>query len=215
MTTPVKVKVCGITRPSDALLAARLGASYVGFVFVPRSPRYIAPPRAADIIASLPARVIPVGVFVDLPRDRVLDVISASGIKIAQFHGSESPAFCESFGGFPVIKAFRVRPPFGLEDVSPYHVDVHLLDAYHPKLAGGTGETFDWALAAPVAAKVRVMLSGGLTPENVTGAVEAVRPYAVDVSSGVEGAPGVKDPERMEAFFLNLERCGHHIVPPS
>jgi len=213
MGTSVRVKVCGINRPSDALLAARLGASYVGFVFVPRSPRFIAPPQAADIVAVLPKHVIPVGVFVNLPRDRVLDIISVSGIKIAQFHGFESPEYCESFGTFPVIKAFRVRAPFSFEDVAPYHVDMALLDAYHPRLEGGTGETFDWSLAAPVAEKTRVMLAGGLTPRNIVQAVETVRPYAVDVSSGVEGSPGVKDPALLEALFLSLERGGYHLVP--
>lgn len=213
MAASIRVKICGITRTEDALTATGLGASYLGFVFAPRSPRFIPPIQAAGIIAALPTEVIPVGVFVNLPRDHVLDVISATGIKIVQFHGFESPDYCASFGAFPVIKAFRVRAPFGLDDVAPYHVDMVLLDAYHPSLDGGTGEVFDWGLAAPVAARARVMLAGGLTPDTIVRAVETVRPYAVDVSSGVELSPGVKDPSRLEEFFASLDRGGYLTVP--
>jgi len=213
MGAPVHVKICGIMRPVDAFLAVQLGARYLGFVFAPTSPRRIEPGRAAEIIALLPRRVIPVGVFVNAPRDRVLDVIASTGIKMAQFHGYESPEYCTSLGTFPVIKAFRVRPPFDMEDVAPYHIDLCLLDAYDPSAAGGTGRTFDWGLAEPVARHVRVMLAGGLTPENVAEAVQTVRPFAVDVSSGIEAQPGIKDAAKMRAFFESLERAGHLAAP--
>lgn len=213
MKRRVQVKVCGITRPSDALKAAELGAQYLGFIFVRRSPRRIEPALAGEIISRLPKRVVPVGVFVNTPRDRVLDVISTSGIKMAQFHGYESPDYCESFGQFPVMKAFSVRPQFGLEDVDPYHTDLFLLDTYDPKRKGGTGKTFDWDLARPVVEKYRVMLAGGLNPENVVDAVETLEPYAVDVSSGVEESPGIKDHGKLERFFHNLAEAGRHSLP--
>jgi phosphoribosylanthranilate isomerase len=205
----VKVKICGITRSADARAAADLGASYVGFIFVKRSPRYIEPLRAAEIIDDLPDGVVPVGVFVDETRDRVLDTISTAGLQMAQLHGDETPRFCASFGSFPIIKAFRVRPPFGPEDVHPYRVGTYLLDTYHPTQAGGTGETFDWSLAALIASHARVMLAGGLTPHNVVAAVEAVHPSAVDASSGVESAPGIKNHALLEAFFGALDAAGY------
>jgi len=204
----VRVKICGITRPEDAEVAANLGAHYIGFIFVRRSPRYIEPQRASEIVGELPKRVIPVGVFVDEERDRILDVVSASGIKAIQLHGAESPEFCASFGSFPVIKAFRVRPPFGIDDVEGYRAGMYLLDTFHPTQAGGTGHTFDWTLAEPIAREARVMLAGGLDARNVVRAVESVRPFAVDTSSGVEATPGIKDPARMVEFFGALENAG-------
>lgn len=209
MPLNVHVKICGITRAEDADLAARLGARYCGFIFAPKSPRCVSPDRAAEIIDTLPDGVIPVGVFADEPRDRVLDIVSATGIRMAQFHGDETPEYCASFGPFSVMKAFRVRSPFGVDDVAAYHTDMILLDTYHPTQSGGTGQTFDWSLAEPVAREFRVMLAGGLNPDNVARAVEAVRPYGVDAGSGVEAEPGIKDPGRLAAFFRGLEQAGH------
>lgn len=205
----VLVKICGIRTRHDAMLAADLGATYVGFVFVRKSPRYIDPAVAAEIVPELPRGVIPVGVFANQPRDRVLDIISATGVKVAQFSGLESPEYCDSMGRFGVFKAFHVRPPFSFENLKPYHVNMFVLDTYVPGKNGGTGETFDWSLATPVARKTRVMLAGGLTPANVVEAVETVCPYAVDVSSGVESSPGEKSPHLMEAFFRSLHDAGY------
>ncbi len=210
---PVAVKLCGITRLEDALRAVELGVRYIGFIFAPQSPRAVTAEQSGAIIDALPHDVIPVGVFVNAPRDRVLDVISVSGIKMAQFHGYESPEYCTSFGTFPVMKAFRVRPNFGLIDVEPFFCNYYLLDTFDSKQAGGTGKTFDWNLARPIAEKYRVMLAGGLTPENVVDAVEVVRPYGVDINSGVEERPGIKDHAKLEQLVRNLEAAGYHSVP--
>ena len=213
MKPTVAVKICGITREEDAQRAVELGARYVGFIFVQRSGRAIEPAGAGEIIAALPKTVVPVGVFVNAPRDHVLDVIDTTGIKMAQFHGYESPDYCESFGQFPVMKAFAVKPSFGTQDIEPYHADVFLLDTYDPVRKGGTGRTFDWDIAKPVADKYRVMLAGGLNPANVVAAVDEVLPYGVDVSSGVEAAPGVKDHDKMELLFRALHAGGYHPAP--
>lgn len=209
----IRVKICGITRSEDALLAGELGATYIGFVFAPKSPRYIDPARAADIVATLPANVIPVGVFANQPRDRVIDVIGKTGIKVAQFSGLESPEYCDSFGKFGVFKAFHVREPFTFANVNPYHVTMYVLDTYDASMEGGTGTSFDWALAVPIASRARVMLAGGLTPDNVGDAATIVHPYAVDVSSGVESSPGKKDGHRIAEFFLALQRAGFACKP--
>jgi phosphoribosylanthranilate isomerase len=213
MKQQVAVKVCGITRIEDALKAVELGARYMGFIFAPQSPRVIDPEDAGRIIKELPDTVIPVGVFVNAPRDRVLDVIDTSGIKMVQLHGYESPEYCTSFGSFPVMKAFRVKQPFNLEDVLQYPCSLYLLDSYNKKLAGGTGSTFDWELAQPVAQNVNVMLAGGLTPENIVDAVETVKPYGVDVNSGVEDEPGIKSHSKLERIFANLGQSGYHRIP--
>ena len=212
MMESVRVKICGITRPSDALLAAELGASYVGFVFA-QSPRKVDPLLAGDIVSLLPKSVVPVGVFVDAPRDEVLDVVSQSGIRLLQFHGDETPEYCASFGAFPTMNAFRVREGFDAAEMERYPCRTFLLDAYHPTRHGGTGETFDWSLAVEPAKRFRTMLAGGLTPENVVDAVDAVHPYGIDVSSGVEASPGVKDPEKLTKLFRELEWAQYHTLP--
>jgi phosphoribosylanthranilate isomerase len=143
----------------------------------------------------------------------VLDTIATAGIKVAQFSGYESPQYCDSFGRFGVFKAFHVRAPFTFANVDPYHVTTYVLDSHSESMDGGTGTTFDWALATPIAARSRVMLAGGLTPENVGEAAKTVRPYAVDVSSGVERSPGKKDAHLTEEFFLSLRRAGFSTAP--
>lgn len=199
-----KVKVCGLTRLSDALLASDLGASAIGFVFWEQSPRYIDPVRAAGIVTALPPDIAPIGVFVNASPVRVTEVADHVKLSAIQLHGDEPP---ESFGALPrrVIRAVPLRGPAdvamasGLPDgITP------LLDVHDPVKRGGTGRTVDWALAAQVARKRRVFLAGGLTPSNIAGAVHTVRPYAVDVSSGVETSPGVKSPELLHAFFEAL-----------
>ncbi|CAN5762198.1 phosphoribosylanthranilate isomerase [soil metagenome] len=198
------VKICGVTRLEDALLAVELGASAIGFVFWPASPRYIPPSRAAEIAAALPPRVATIGVFVDQTRNFVWNAAEQVGLTALQLHGSESLAFAAALPR-PVIKAVPVTPDFSLDAVMeiPRSITV-LLDAHDPVRRGGTGQTIDWSIAAAVAWRRPVFLSGGLHPGNIRGAIARVNPHAVDLSSGVESAPGVKDPEKLRALFEAL-----------
>lgn len=197
----VHVKICGITRLEDALLAAELGADALGLVFWPDSPRFIDPFRARKIVRALPPLVTPVGVFVDQPIAYVEGVASLVRLGAVQLHGSEGPEFTGSLS-YRVIKAVPLGAGAPAPEVGIWPEDVVLLlDAHDPVRYGGTGRTVDWTAAAPVARARRSILSGGLTPDNVAGAIDAVRPYGVDVSSGVEAAPGKKDPDRLRRFF--------------
>ena len=204
----VKVKVCGITRVEDALLASDLGASAVGFVFWPPSPRYLDPAAARAIAARLPGDVAPVGVFVDPPAEEVRRVVEAVGLAAVQLHGDEPAAFCRALP-YRVIKAVGVAEADATREAAgavPAEATV-LLDARDPVRRGGTGRTVDWEIAAAVAAERRVFLAGGLGPANARAAVRAVRPYGLDVSSGVEAAPGRKDPARLRGFFDEVARA--------
>jgi phosphoribosylanthranilate isomerase len=195
----VKVKICGITRLEDALAAARLGADALGFNFWPRSRRYVSPAQARAMVRRLPAFVTAVGVFVDPTREEVLRAIDQAGIVVAQLHGDEPPELCASLP-VPVVKGIRLAGPQSLAQLAAYEVQAFLLDA--PSAGyGGSGTTCDWSLAAAVARELAIVLAGGLGPDNVAEAVRAVRPWAVDVASGVESAPGVKDEERMRRFI--------------
>jgi phosphoribosylanthranilate isomerase len=196
----MKVKICGITRGEDALAAVRAGADAVGFIFSPTSPRYIDPEKAAAIIRLLPGNVTPVGVFVNSPRREIEEVISIAGIRCLQLHGEETAAETGGYD-FPVIKAFRVGPHFDPAALSGYTVGAFLLDTYAAHKHGGTGEVFDWTIAREAAARGRIILSGGLNPENVLDAVAAASPFAIDVNSGVEEAPGIKDHDRITRLF--------------
>jgi phosphoribosylanthranilate isomerase len=197
------VKICGITRPQDAELAAGLGASGLGFVFWPDSPRYITPQLAKSIASNVPATVLKVGVFVDQPAEEVAGIMDEVGLDVAQLHGRESPEYC---GGLnrKIFKAISVsgNGSLNLADFAP---DVVLLvDADDPVRFGGTGKTVDWDSAREIAATRPTILAGGLNATNVKLAIRSVRPYGVDVSSGVESAPGVKDPNRLRTFFEAL-----------
>lgn len=204
-----RVKICGVTRVEDAMLAAELGASAIGFVFWPGSARAIDAPRARRIIDGLPPFVTPVGVFVDQPVESVREIAEAAGLRAIQLHG-KAPVKAYEGLPWPVIKAIPVRggvrPPELLR--LPARVTV-LLDAHDPVRMGGTGRTIDWQVAASIAVERRVILSGGLCPENVAEAVATARPYAVDVASGVEQAPGVKDAARLRAFFAAVAEGGN------
>ena len=201
------VKICGVTRTRDGVLAAELGAAAVGFVFWPGSPRFVEPDAARAIIGALPPDVSTIGVFVDQAVDRVAEVADMLWLSAVQLHGSESPSDYRR-PGRRIIKSVAVRngqdPAAAVEDI-PAEVTV-LLDAHDPLRRGGTGQTIDWSIAATVAARRRTILSGGLNAENVRLAVEQVQPYMIDVSSGVESAPGVKDPEKLRALFAALSR---------
>ena len=195
-------KVCGITRLTDALHAVRHGASALGFVFWPHSPRCVTAERAASIIRELPGTVTAVGVFVNQPVDEIARTAAASGITTIQLHGDEPPAYADALA-WPVWRALPLASANGT--LSAWSEDtVILLDAHDPVKRGGTGQPIDWAAAAALAAARRVILAGGLTPENVGEAVRTVHPYGVDVSSGVEEAPGVKDFDKVARF---LERA--------
>jgi phosphoribosylanthranilate isomerase len=202
------VKICGITSASDAEAAVEAGASALGFVFWPGSPRFVDPHRARSIVSRLPAFVVPVGVFVNQPAGYVNGVAALVGLGAVQLHGDEDVLYASGLD-YPVIKALSVDGSFeaGRIDVWPMHTTL-LLDVHDPIRRGGTGRTIDWAAAAPVAAARRTLLAGGLTPDNVVEAVERVRPFGIDVSSGVERSPGVKDHTRVRALFEALN--GHY-----
>ncbi|MCL2419039.1 MAG: phosphoribosylanthranilate isomerase [Conexibacteraceae bacterium] len=207
-----KIKFCGITREQDAELAVSLDAWAVGMIMWPHSPRAVPLDRAAGLAALLKRRAEIVGVFVNQTLDEVTGIADAAGLTMLQFHGDEGPVFCSEAArrtGCKVIRAARVHSAADIQALAAYHTDFHLLDSYRPGVPGGTGETFAWDLAAshrriaPPKGKgqrVPLILSGGLTPANVAGAIAAVKPFAVDVASGVESAPGYKDGEKMRAF---------------
>lgn len=202
----VRVKICGITRLTDAQLAAALGAHALGFIFFPKSPRAVTPDQARHIIRLLPPFVLTVGVFVDEKAATVREIAQYAGLDWLQLHGNESPDYCRSLGR-RVIKAFRVAGPESLAQLTDYRdwAQAFLLDTYKPGVAGGTGETFDWHLARQAAKCGPIVLAGGLTPKNVAQAIAAAQPVAVDVASGVEAAPGKKDPGRLKAFFSAVQ----------
>ncbi len=195
------VKVCGITRAEDADVAVRCGAGALGFVFWPGSPRFIDPDRARAIISGIPAFVTTVGVFVNQSAAEVNRIADRSGLGAVQLHGDESPSLAATLAR-PVIKALGRVDPTDV-DIWPARVTL-LLDAYDPVRRGGTGQMADWASAAAVARRRRVMLAGGLTADNVRDAVAQVAPFGLDVSSGVESRPGIKDPVKLEALFEAL-----------
>ena len=198
---PLKVKICGITNATDALAAVEAGADALGFVFAAGSPRTITSARVAQIIARVPALVAKVGVFVDPSADFVRGVLAECELDVLQFHGKETPVFCRQFGR-KVIKAARVQGAASLQELAIFDQEVWLLDSYVPGASGGTGASFNWELACEATRQHRwVMLAGGLTPENVGRAINQVRPYGVDVSSGVEQRPGEKDAAKIRRFI--------------
>ena len=197
----VKVKICGITSLEDALTAISAGADALGFVFHTESPRHIFPEQAAAIIKQLPPFIQAVGLFVNESRDTVNSTADLCGLDIVQLHGDETPNFCDSINR-RIIKAFRIKDFFSLDAVNDYCVAACLLDAWSPAAHGGTGQTFNWEIASAAAAQKPIILAGGLTPGNVAEAVRQVKPYAVDVSSGVESSPGHKDSEKVRNFIF-------------
>jgi len=204
---PTAVKICGTTRGEDALLAARSGAHAIGLVFYRPSPRYIAPDQAAEIIRVLPPFVTAVGVFVDATAEEVRVAVARAPVGLLQFHGAETADFCRQFG-LPYLKAVRVREGVDLIQYASEYRDAKalLLDAYADAMHGGSGVTFDWNLI-PDTLPLPVVLSGGLTAENVTEAIRRVRPWAVDVSSGVEKAKGIKDAAKIAAFMSGVRNA--------
>ena len=207
----VKVKVCGITRLEDALTACYFGADAVGFILYPKSKRFVKAKEVRKITSQLPPFITKVGVFVNEdPRD-VLEILSYAHLDFAQLHGDETPEECDYVGAHRVIKVFRLKSEDEIGKIEPYigKVRAILLDTYDSKVYGGTGKPFNWEIAVKVKEEfpeIPLILSGGLNPENVKKAIETVNPYAVDVSSGVETAPGIKDRNKVEAF-IKAAKC--------
>ena len=204
--TPVRVKVCGITRVEDALSAVRLGVHAIGFVFWPKSARYITPDSVREIVPALPPFVTTVGVYVNPTQEWVEETAEAGGLSLLQFHGDESPEFCGQFS-LPYIKAIRIREGVDLlQYTARYrHAKGLLLDTYTAGMPGGTGHVFDWKLI-PQDLSLPLILSGGLNPSNVLQAIRQIRPWAVDVSSGVEAAKGIKDEKKISAFMQGVRK---------
>jgi phosphoribosylanthranilate isomerase len=203
-----KIKVCGITGLEDADLAISYGAWALGFLLWPQSKRFVDPGVAAGIIRQVRRKVETVGVFVNQPLDEIADRVDILGLSHVQLHGDEGPSFCSAVAqrtGAKVIKAVRIGHAADLRDLERFHTDFHLLDTSQAGLYGGTGKTWDWKLVANRRNKIPLILSGGLTPENVADGIAAVKPWGVDVSSGVEASPGVMDPAKLEAFFAAVD----------
>jgi phosphoribosylanthranilate isomerase len=216
--TPVQIKICGVTNVKDARASAEIGANMIGFNFYAQSPRYIGPGAVRQIIEAMPSEVCTVGVFVDANAEEIRNTADAAGVRCVQLHGRTSPdTVSELARKFRVIRAFSTDPQFRPEEVSLFGDCDVLVDAHHPHLRGGTGLTCDWAAARTARSLARfLILSGGLTLENVSHAIATVAPHAVDVCSGVESAPGVKDYKAIENFvtavrtansFMNVSRA--------
>ena len=203
MNPQVKVKICGMTQLKDAAFAVEQGADAVGFIFYNKSPRSVTMKTARDIILKLPPLVDTVGVFVNESVDRINKIANYCGLDLVQLHGEESPVFCRKIQR-RVIKAFRVKDLQSIKQLEKYSVSGYLLDTFSDNLHGGTGKIFDWNLALPAKKMGPVILAGGLTARNILQAIRQARPYGVDVCSGVEKLPGVKDPEKVRAFLKNI-----------
>lgn len=206
----VRVKICGITNLEDAMISVKFGADALGFNFYRKCPRYISPEKAREIIDQLPQEVLKVGVFVNETIKSVSSICRIAGLDAIQLHGDETSDYAEraiTSTGLKVIKAFRMSKAFEPEKVAKYQVDAILLDAYSPKEYGGSGVTFDWDILKQVRGfSGKIYLAGGLTPENVADAIVRVKPYAVDVCSGLELSKGIKDPYKVEKFLAEARR---------
>lgn len=204
-----RVKICGFTQSQNAIEAARLGVDAIGLVFYKKSPRAVTIQQAQHIVSVLPPFVTVVGLFVDERASYIREVLGKCTIDVIQFHGDESPEFCKRFD-MPYIKAIAVKDQVGLVDAATQYCGALglLLDAWHPELKGGAGLSFDWK-KIPLRFETPIILAGGLTPENVQQAIASVRPFAVDVSSGVESEKGVKDAKKMAAFLDEVYKFDH------
>jgi phosphoribosylanthranilate isomerase len=213
----VRVKFCGITRLEDAQEAARLGAWAIGLNHWAKSPRRCDSAVAAEIGAALRRRLQIVGVFVNASLDEIDSAAEDESLTMLQLHGDEGPAFCREAArrtGLKVIKAVRVRSAADVQAAEAYRTDFHLLDAHRPGVPGGSGASFDWELVADRRSDVPLILAGGLTPDNVTEAIATVRPFAVDVASGVEAKPGIKDHALMNAFAEAAQAASARAIAP-
>lgn len=200
----IYVKICGITNLEDALAAVKYGADAIGFIFHKESPRYISPENASVIIRQLPSHITKVGVFVDSPRKEIEAIVRSSSLSAIQLHGDQHPEDCTGYE-IAVIKAFRVGESFDATQIRLFDVQAILLDTLKPGKPGGTGESFDWNIAVQAREYGKLLLSGGLTAKNIEDAIRFVRPYGVDVSSGVEKSPGKKDHEKVREFIIKAK----------
>lgn len=204
-----RIKICGITNKIDAIAASGLNVDMLGFVFYKKSKRFVEPRAACDIANELPPFIAKVGIFVNEERDKVMETAENALVDILQFHGDEDPTYCANFRDkYKVIKAFRIKDKDSLKKVNDYDADYYLFDAFSPDTIGGTGKTFDWKILDGFEFLRPVILSGGLIPENVAKAIRDAAPYGVDVSTGVERAPGRKDPALMARFVENVRKTG-------
>lgn len=212
----VKVKICGITNWVDARRAVAEGADLLGFNFYPGSPRYVEPSTAKKIVSRLPKRISTVGVFVNESEQTMLEIARTVGLDTLQLHGDETPAMVARLKrSFPVIKAIRVKQSLAAGQLRTYKLATALLlDGFDARRRGGTGKTFDWEIARRARKYGRVFLAGGLTPENVAGAIREARPYAVDVCSGVETRPGKKDPARIKSLMRAAKGAQRGVPKP-
>lgn len=210
----VRVKICGIRSLEEAEAALEAGADALGFNFWPRSPRYIAPEDAREIIFKLPPLVANIGVFVNEERHEIEAIATDLRLAAVQLHGDESPGFCAGIAAAKTIKAIRVREGFEPDSIKCYPVSMILLDTGLSGSYGGTGKIFDWSVAVECASLARIMLAGGLTAENVAEAIRIVRPAAIDVCSGVEAEPGCKDLSKLRDFMLAVTRA-NSVMPPA
>lgn len=200
----MRVKICGITNNEDAQAAVEYGVDALGFVFA-KSPRQVTKEQSRDIVKNLPPFVSPVGVFVDEESDMIKEICDFCDIHTVQLHGNEQPSYLKELEGYKLIKAFRVKEEDDLKYLANYKPHAFLLDSYVKGAMGGTGVSFKWEIARQAHKYGIIILSGGLTPENVKEAIQVVKPYAVDVSSGVESSPGKKDKLLMKQFIINAK----------
>ena len=201
-----KVKICGITNPEDALYASGLGAAFIGIIFYPKSPRFVVNETALNIVSSLPDEVIPVGVFVNPKRNEIISAVEETGIKAVQVHGSMDFNKLKELNIIR-IRAFRINDSFDFNAIPDNEFDYTLLDNFINGQYGGTGKTFDWKNIPPSINRAKFILAGGLKPENVGTAIKTLKPAVVDVSSGVESSPGIKDESKVREFFKSVENA--------
>lgn len=203
----IKIKICGITNKQDAVEASKLGVDMLGFVCYQKSKRFVEPKIIKDIANELPPYLAKVGVFVDEDQKKVFEIAEDCSLDILQFHGDESPDYCAALkDSYKVIKAFRIKDKSSFKGINDYNVDFFMLDAYSPDAKGGTGKSFDWKLMEEFEFLRPVILSGGLSPDNVEEAIIEFAPYGVDVSSGVEKSPGKKDLVKMKKFVEKVRK---------
>ncbi len=202
----VKVKICGITNLEDALAAVNAGCDALGFVFFKKSPRYIVPLKAKKIISQLPQKVIKIGVFVDAQEKTVKRISRQCRLDILQFHGKETPEYCERFKNYKIIKAFRVKDKFDKNVLLRYHPFAYLFDTYIKSKPGGSGVKFNWNLISDIDLRRPVFLSGGLNERNVRQAIKQARPEWVDASSSLEARPGKKDLKKVKNFIVAAKK---------
>lgn len=211
----IEIKICGMTRLEDVLVAAECGAHALGFIFYPRSPRYIPPAEAKELISHLPSEVVRVGVFVNEKAETVKEIQDFCGLDLLQLHGDESPDYCRRFSSSHLIRAVSPRSEEDLPPLEKYPCRAILLDSRKGKLYGGTGRPSNWALGVRIRERFPLILAGGLNAGNVSEAIKTVAPQAVDINSGVESAPGIKDPEKIRAVIDIVQRIQKESVTES